>query len=100
MSTPIVFPPIQSGVYRISSLFPDLYLELQSDHSLRASKLNRLSDAQKVRQNASVLTFRVSLQHIADSAFVVEDSPGRRWYVRDNMRPRQPRTALRDVFCA
>ena len=49
MTTPIVFPIIQSGIYRISSLSPELYLELQSDSSLRATKLNKSSDAQKVR---------------------------------------------------
>jgi hypothetical protein len=43
--------PLIQGVYRISSaagVFPELYLELQSDGALRASRLNTSSDCQKV----------------------------------------------------
>ncbi|KIM75251.1 hypothetical protein PILCRDRAFT_684061 [Piloderma croceum F 1598] len=47
MATPITFPPIQNGVYYISTLYPEFYLELQRDSTLRAMKLNMYSDAQK-----------------------------------------------------
>jgi len=47
MSQPVVFPPIKDGIYHISSLFPEFYLELQRDGSLRAMKLNRMSETQK-----------------------------------------------------
>jgi hypothetical protein len=50
MATPITFPPIQNGVYYISTLYPEFYLELQRDSTLRAMKLNMYSDAQKVSQ--------------------------------------------------
>jgi hypothetical protein len=50
MTTPIAVPLIQ-GVYRISSaagVFPELYLDLQSDGDLKASRLNTSSDCQMV----------------------------------------------------
>lgn len=48
MSTPIIIPPIQSGIYHIGSLVHELYLELQRDGSLRAMVPKKLADAQKV----------------------------------------------------
>jgi hypothetical protein len=55
MATPVTLPPIQNGTYYISTLFPEFYLELQRDSSLRATKLNIYSDAQKVCQNPTPL---------------------------------------------
>jgi len=81
MTSLIVLPSIQSGIYRISSLSPELYLELQSDNSLRATKLNKSSDSQKVGQILYLSSIPIACGFLCSKysnhfyVFVVGDQP-------------------------